>query len=119
MVKRGLPRCCEAIPRTGVLFTERGVVPQDDCHCKVRPNQVDAEHGVCWELDLVVIHFVPCLGLPCREVTHVQHDAVCIYVDVAVESGCAAAGVAASVSGCAAAAAGVAAVVCGCAAAAR
>jgi hypothetical protein len=56
--------------------------------------------------------------LPCREVTHVQHDAVCIYVDVAVESGCAAAGVAASVSGCAAAAAGVAAVVCGCAAAA-
>ncbi len=104
VVRGGLPRHSEAIPRTGVLFTEGGDVPQDHCHCKVGLNRADAAHGVCqcWELDLVVIHRVPSVRLPDREVAHVQHVAVCIFrccrscwcaCVAAAGSGCAAAGV--------------------------
>ena len=71
-MKGGLPRRGEAIPRTGVLFTEGGLVKQDHGHRKVGPNRADAEHGVSRELDLVVIHVLPCVRCPGREITHVQ-----------------------------------------------
>jgi hypothetical protein len=65
----------------GVLFTEGGLVKQDHRHRKVGPNIADAEHGVCQELDLVVIHVLPCVGFPGREISHVQDDAVAIFPD--------------------------------------
>ena len=78
-MKGGLPRRGEAIPRTGVLFTEGGLVKQDHRHRKVGPNRADAEHGVSRELDLVVIHVLPCVRCPGREIAHVQDVAGAIF----------------------------------------